>query len=237
MFDIDWVGLSVPFAYIAVLVGSLITFSSVYRKRKAAQSATLAPWFPPHMQRNVYLSLLHEEPAEGQEKAPKVPESLLRAALLRRAVEDIHRIIQIRSAKQACSTLLQRGSVGDDLWQRFQRAEKEMEEELRDVVMEANALSNNWGQTIFQSANEIAANTVFRKRLDEIQAQTESEKEWWEKRRDSIKNEFLKEIESEALSTPAKTQASKFSSDDDAILVDSPVANEKGSIRKKKGKK
>jgi translocation protein SEC66 len=47
----------------------------------------------------------------------------------------------------------------------------------------------------------------------------------------------LKEIESEALSTPAKTQASKLSSDDDAILVDSPVANEKGSIRKKKGKK
>jgi translocation protein SEC66 len=88
------------------------------------------------MQRNIYLSLLHEEPADGQEKAPKVPESLLRAALLRRAVEDIHRIIQIRSAKQACSTLLQRGSVGDDLWQRFQRAEKEMEEELRDVVME-----------------------------------------------------------------------------------------------------
>lgn len=88
------------------------------------------------MQRNIYLSLLHEEPADGQDKAPKVPGSLLRAALLRRAVEDIHRIIQIRSAKQACSTLLQRGSVGDDLWQRFQRAEKEMEEELRDVVME-----------------------------------------------------------------------------------------------------
>jgi hypothetical protein len=37
MFDIDWVGLSVPFAYITVLVGSLITFSSVYRKRKAGQ--------------------------------------------------------------------------------------------------------------------------------------------------------------------------------------------------------
>ena len=101
-----------------------------------AQSATLAPWFPPHMQRNIYLSLLHEEPSEGQEKSPKVPDSLLRAALLRRAVEDIHRIIQIRTAKQACSTLLQRGSVGDELWQRFQRAEKEMEEELRDVVQE-----------------------------------------------------------------------------------------------------
>jgi hypothetical protein len=101
-----------------------------------AKSATLAPWFPPHMQRNIYLSLLHLEPEEGKEKAPAVPDSVLRAALLRRAVEDIHRIIQVRSAKQACSTLLQRGSVGDDLWQRFLRAEKEMEEELRDVVME-----------------------------------------------------------------------------------------------------
>lgn len=63
---------------------------------------------------------------------------MLRAALLKRAVEDIHRIIQIRTAKQACSTLLARGSVGDDLWQRFLRAEKEMEEELRDVVMEVS---------------------------------------------------------------------------------------------------
>jgi len=136
MFDIDWWSLVLPFAYITVLLGSLITFSSLYRKRKATASATLAPWFPPHLQRNIYLSLLHLEPEEGKDKAPAVPESVIRAALLRRAVEDIHRIIQIRSAKQACSTLLQRGSVGDDLWQRFLRAEKEMEEELRDVVME-----------------------------------------------------------------------------------------------------
>ena len=90
------------------------------------------------MQRNIYLSLLHLEPEGGKEKSPAVPESIIRAALLRRAVEDIHRIIQIRSAKQACSTLLQRGSVGDDLWQRFQRAEKEMEDELRDVVTEVS---------------------------------------------------------------------------------------------------
>lgn len=100
----------------------------------------LAPWFPPHLQRNIYLSLLHLEPEEGKEKARAVPDSVLRAALLRRAVEDIKRIIQVRTTKQACSTLLQRGSVGDDLWQRFLRAEKEMEEELRDVVMEVRTL-------------------------------------------------------------------------------------------------
>lgn len=76
------------------------------------------------------------DPEDGSEKSPRIPESVLKAALLRRAVEDIDRLIQIKSAKQACSSLLQRGSVGDDLWQRFERGEKEMEEELRDVVTE-----------------------------------------------------------------------------------------------------
>ncbi|TVY17952.1 Translocation protein sec66 [Lachnellula arida] len=223
MFGVDWWGLALPFAYIAVLLGSLVTFSSMSRKRRAAKSANLAPWFPPHMQRNIYLSLLHLEPEQGKEKSPAVPESIIRAALLRRAVEDIHRIIQIRSAKQACSTLLQRGSVGDDLWQRFERAEKEMEDELRDVVTEANALTPNWGQTIFQSANEIAAGTLLRKKLEDIQSQAPAEKEWWERRRASIQSEFMKELEAPG------------GSDDDAVLVNG--ANNTGSIKKKKGKK
>jgi translocation protein SEC66 len=124
-----------------------------------------------------------------------------------------------------------------------------MEEELRDVVMEArrpfarifkdrtniskaNALAPNWGQTIFQSANEIAAGTMFRSRLDEIQAQTESEKEWWEKRRASIQSEFMKELDTPASSTG---KASKVVSDDDAVLVE--TASNTGSMKKKKGKK
>lgn len=153
--DIDWKGLALPFAYIIVLVGALMTFSTIYRKRKAgkdnrfplakdprvltsrkAQNANLAPWFGPHLQRNVYHSLLQLD-GEG-EKATKIPDSVLRAALMRRAVEDIHRLNQIKNAKQACSSLLQRGSVGDDLWQSFQRAETEMTEELRDVVTEVS---------------------------------------------------------------------------------------------------
>ena len=150
---VDWVGLAIPFAYLGVLIGSLATFSSLYKRRKAgaylypygqsatdsrlAKSASLEPWFGPHLQRNIYLSLLHLEQTEpGKEKPITVPDSVLKAALLRRATEDIHRIIQVRSAKQALATLLQRGSVGDDLWQRFLRAEKEVEEELKDVVTE-----------------------------------------------------------------------------------------------------
>ena len=71
-----------------------------------------------------------------------MPDSIVRAALLRRAVEDIQRIIQIRTSKQALNVLLQRGSVGDDLNQRFQRAEKEIEEELKDVVAEVSCSSS-----------------------------------------------------------------------------------------------
>ncbi|PSR82173.1 Sec62/63 complex, subunit Sec66 [Coniella lustricola] len=233
MFSLDWRGLVLPFAYILVLGGTFVTFSSVYRKRKASQRANLEPWFGPHLQRNVYLSLLHMEPEEGQEKAPKIPESILRAALIRRAVEDIHRIVQIRNAKQACSTLLAKGSVGDDLWQRFTRAETEIEAELRDVVLEANGLAPNWGQTIFQSANEIAANTAFHEKIDEIQAKTAAEAEWWEKRRAAISSDFMKELEEES---------EKKAPSDDGILIDTSAPGSRptsssGAGKKKKAKK
>jgi translocation protein SEC66 len=212
--EIDWMGLALPFAYLIVLSGSLMTFSSIYRKRKATQAANLEPWFGPHLQRNIYLSLLHMDPEKGDESAEKIPDNILKAALLRRAVEDINRLVQIRTAKQAISSLLQKGSVGDDLWQRFQRAEKEMESELRDVVMEANAMAPNWGQFIFQSANEIAVNVQFRKRLEEIQGKVGSEREWWEKRRAAIETELLGDDDAD------KSSTGKPASEDDAVLVD-----------------
>lgn len=35
MFDINWQGLLLPLAYLVVLVGTFLTFSRVYRRRKA----------------------------------------------------------------------------------------------------------------------------------------------------------------------------------------------------------
>lgn len=45
MFSLDWKGLILPIAYILVLGGTFITFSSVYRKRKAGE-CPLAPDVP-----------------------------------------------------------------------------------------------------------------------------------------------------------------------------------------------
>jgi translocation protein SEC66 len=226
--------LSVPIAYLVILVGSLSVFSNLYRKRQQASAAALEPWFPTHVQRNIYLTLLHQD-------EPKIPDNILKAALLRRATEDIHRIVQIRNAKNALQVLLQRGSVGDDLWQRFQRAEKEIEEELRDVVQEvsflyttlwslnltssqANAFAPNWGQTIFQSASEMAQNTHIRERLGEIMSKSAEEKKWWESRRAMVQADFMKELDDEK----------KKGSEDDAVLVE--AGGPTGNVGKK-GKK
>jgi len=95
---------------------------------------------------------------------------------------------------------------------------------------QANALAPNWGQTIFQSANEMAANAIFKKRVAEIQAKVPEDKEWWERRRASMQSELLREEGIESPVTPVGN------SEDDAILVEGggPAA---GSVRKKKGKK
>ncbi|KAL4888702.1 Pre protein translocase subunit Sec66-domain-containing protein [Aspergillus ambiguus] len=206
---VNWLNLMVPFAYLGVLIGSLATFSSLYRKRKARKASSLEPWFPPHLQRDVYFSLLHLDPpatSPKEKKPPAVPESVLKAALLRRATEDIKRVMTLRSQKQALAMLLQRGSVGDDLWQRFSRAEKEMEDEVRDVVSEANAYVPNWGQTIFQSANEMMNNVIYRERMEFHQGKVADEKQWWEKKKASIQEGFMKELDEEGTSaaSPAK---------------------------------
>lgn len=137
-----WTNLTLPILYLTILIGSLYTFSTLYRKRQVNKAAKLESWFPPHQARDVYLSLLHLDPSEasegadGEKKLSKVPDSVLKAALMRRALEDIQRIMQLRTSKPALQNLLQRGSVGDELWQRLLRAEKEMEEEVKDVVNE-----------------------------------------------------------------------------------------------------
>jgi translocation protein SEC66 len=91
---------------------------------------------------------------------------------------------------------------------------------------QANALAPNWGQSIFGSAHEIAANTTLRERLDEVHAQTDSEKQWWEKRRGQIQTEFMKELDEPEKS--ATTSPTTAQSEEDAVLVDTPSKAKKG---------
>ena len=134
----------------------LVSIFSIRHARlplNATLKARLAdnPWFPSHPDRDTYVTLL-------QQRDPAAPEVLLKAALLRRAVADVHRIMRIKEDKGALNNLIQKGAVGDDLWTRFLATEKELEAEIVEVISEANSFREGWGQIIFQTASEIVNN-------------------------------------------------------------------------------
>ncbi|KIV85736.1 hypothetical protein PV11_01397 [Exophiala sideris] len=241
----QYLSLLVPIAYLGILIGSMATFSHLYRQRQVNSKLRLAPYFGPHITRNIYLSLLHLQDDQ------KVPESVLRAALLARANEDIHRVMEVRTRKPALAQLLQRGVVGDEIFQRLQRAEQELDLELKDVVAEANALAPNWGQSIFQSASEMVPNKMLREKLEVIKTRLPAEKEAWDAQREKSRRELeggddvVAQPSSAVVEPPATPQklvgTKTGSSDEDGVIVETPATEATtpggGKSKKKKGKK
>lgn len=155
----------VPIGYITVLVISLSIFSKVYRKRTAQALIREhgSPWFPEgHPERDIYQTLVQASASSSGEgddagKQATVPDVVLKAALLNRAMADVRRIIRMRDDKQALQVLLQKGSIGDETMAKFALAEKELEAEILDVVSEANTFREGWGQLIFPTASEMVS--------------------------------------------------------------------------------
>ncbi|OAX37037.1 hypothetical protein K503DRAFT_771891 [Rhizopogon vinicolor AM-OR11-026] len=142
----------VPVLYVGIVVSSLLLFSHFYRKRNAGK--IYEPYFPSHPERDIYVSLLQND--------PPAHESLLKAALVRRAMTDVSRVLKMREDKAALQNLLQKGSIGDDLWNSLLQSEKELEAEIMEVVAEANTFVEGWGGLIFQTAGEMIANEKIR---------------------------------------------------------------------------
>ncbi|CAE6496943.1 unnamed protein product [Rhizoctonia solani] len=150
-----------PVAYLVIVVGALLIFSRIYRRRIAAQE--VEQWFPEHPERDTYVSLL-------QCTDPPAADQLLKAALLRRAVADVVRVNRMREDKAALQQLLQKDAIPESLWTAFQAAEKQLEAEIVDVVTEANSFHPAWGTIIFASANEILMNEKLKAPLLTMQA-------------------------------------------------------------------
>jgi len=112
------------------------------------------PYYESHPERDAYVTLLQQD--------PPAPEVTLKAALMRRAIADVFRAVRFREDKPAIQNLLQKGLVGDDLWNSLLAAEKELEGEVREVCAEANTFVEGWGALIFPTANEIIANERMR---------------------------------------------------------------------------
>jgi translocation protein SEC66 len=160
----------VPVLYVVVVFGSLSVFSHFYRKHNA--SKVFEPYFPTHSERNTYVTLL-------QKTDPPAHDALLKSALVRRAMTDVNRVIRLREDKPALQNLLQKGSIGDDLWNSLLAAEKELEAEITEVVAEANSFVDGWGTVIFQTASEVIANEKMRSIFDQtVELRAEKEKKY-----------------------------------------------------------
>ncbi|KAE8225281.1 hypothetical protein CF319_g1950 [Tilletia indica] len=169
------VSILAPVAYIGTLIIALLAFSRVYRKRKAEAFAKgHTPWFESHPERDVYQTLIAAQ-------NDQIPEEVLKAALLSRAMTDVRRIIRMRDDKQALAVLAQKGSIGDETMTNFAHAEKELEAEILDVVSEANTYREGWGQIIFPTASEMVAHLKHKEIYYGIQAQRQTEVEALEK--------------------------------------------------------
>ncbi|EIN07498.1 hypothetical protein PUNSTDRAFT_70821 [Punctularia strigosozonata HHB-11173 SS5] len=143
----------VPVLYVIIVFGGLFVFSTLYRKRLATKF--IDPYFPSHPERDTYVTLL-------QRQDPPTPDPILKAALVRRAMADVARVLRIREDKPALQNLLQKGSIGDDFWNSLLAAEKELEAEIMEVVAEANSFVDGWGTIIFETASQMIANEKMR---------------------------------------------------------------------------
>jgi translocation protein SEC66 len=237
--------LLIPITYLGLLVGAMASFSHLYRRRQHLAKQRLAPYFPSHTARDAYLSLLHlPDTVHGNDKPVKVPDSVLKAALLNRAVTDVQRILHLRTRKPALSTLLQRGVVGDEIYQRLLRAEQEMEAEVQDVIAEAKGLAPGWETVIFQSASEMVQNEILKEKLAKHRDGIEQERKQWLDTKEATRKELMGESSSveevqktetagrSAYPTPPPDAADEqsaslpppktASSDEDGVLVDTP---------------
>ncbi|KAF8982685.1 translocation protein S66 [Entomortierella lignicola] len=153
--------------YIGGWILSMRIFGYFWKNRKLATNVA-EPWFGEHVARSQYIALL-------QQAEPEASEAQLTAALLRRAMEDVVRVLSMREDKQVLSNLVKQGTVGDDIWTQFTLSEKELEAEIMAVIEEANTFKEGWGQTILQSASEMVMHEKTKQLQKELAVRKEQE--------------------------------------------------------------
>ncbi|KAI8889175.1 hypothetical protein K501DRAFT_238948 [Backusella circina FSU 941] len=157
--------LLLPTVYLGGCIVAMSAFSYVYRRATATQ--TIESWFPENVQKEEYIALLNCE--------TPVPEHHLRAALLRRAMEAVRRLVQVQQEKPALQQLMKTGSIGDDLWREFSAGEQEITAELQEIAVESNTYKEGWAQTIFSTAAQMLEHEKQKELQAEMKTMLEAE--------------------------------------------------------------
>ena len=63
--------------------------------------------------------------------------------------------------------------------------------ELRDVMIEANAYKQGWGQVILKTASEMVNHDRIRERTQRVAIDAAAERKWWDEKRERSSRELL----------------------------------------------
>ncbi|CAG8586479.1 3204_t:CDS:2 [Racocetra fulgida] len=180
------------------------------------------------MYHDTYISLL-------QQKSPPATELQLKAALLRRAMTDVERMLKLGEDRPALVSLVQKGFVGEDLWNSFLKAEQELQQDLMDVTAEADTFKEDWSQTILHTANQMVQHEKHKKIQEHIKELKEKEEKEFKKREEREKAE---EIELEKKEN-ARLERERKKAEEELLKMDEDQKKKStaGKDNKGKGKK
>lgn len=161
-----------PIIYVSIVIGALILFSIFYRRKRIAKLQVMKPFFPPDLPKEIYLQLKDQD--------PKPDEKVLKAALIRRGAEAIRRLLKLRENNQYITLLYQKGSIGDEFFDRFKLALKIQELEIQELVQEAETYKQGWAPTFMPVCQEVTLNEALRRRVNAIEDRKEQLAKEWE---------------------------------------------------------
>ncbi|KAF0415735.1 Sec62/63 complex, subunit Sec66 [Gigaspora margarita] len=210
--------------YIGGMLLVMSAFSFIWRRRKTA-TIKYEPWFPEHTTRDIYVSLL-------QEKSPPPTELQLKSALLRRAMTDVERMLKLGEDRPALVSLVQKGLVGEDLWNSFLKAEQELQQDIMEVTAEADTFKEDWGQTILHTANQMVQHERHKNIREDIRELKEKEEKEFKKREEREKAE---EIEQEKREN-ARLEKERKKAEEELLKMDEAEKKKSNSGKDNKGK-
>lgn len=170
-----------PLLYVGVLMTSFIAFSIYYRRRKLQQmSQKVEPIFSENHAQSLYLFLKQQYKNPDLSKDQKPDVKVMKAALLRRAVEAIRRSLKLKEVEPSFNRLYQEGLIGDDMFKNFQFQAKFQEVELGEIVAEVKSYKEEWVATFFPVAQEICFNEALRRRLNAMDERSKTLSIQWQ---------------------------------------------------------
>lgn len=157
-------------------------------------------YFGINTEKQTYLELCEQYSHENA-----VGQKMLTMALMRRCIATVERIMKIQEDKPALSNLVKQGVLSEELLNKLEAAEQELDSEVNEIFEEADFYRPGWRQSIFKEASQLVQRKRQLEAEQQAQAMTSSSKnqekskelseEEQEELRKKLEQELVKEEE------------------------------------------